>query len=171
MTRIRSPRPCAGRPSTSRRSTRLVDASGSRPFFGTTTGGGGLFVKVLGRERSSDLLFRFYRWLRFRGLGDEAIASSLKQSIEHEALVSELAAERRHPHPRLLGVTEVDADRLALAFVRINGSSLDGVPAERLTDEVLRGSGAWSPTCIGPGSPTATCAWPISSSTTTARPG
>ena len=33
--------------------------------------------KVLGREeRSSDLLFRFYRWLRFRGLGDEAIASS-----------------------------------------------------------------------------------------------
>ena len=46
---------------------------------------------------------------------------------------------RRHPHPRLLGVTEVDADRLALAFVRINGSSLDGVPAERLTDEVLRG--------------------------------
>ena len=46
-----------------------VDARGSRPFFGTTTGGGGLFVKVLGREeRSSDLLFRFYRWLRFRGL-------------------------------------------------------------------------------------------------------
>ena len=30
--------------------------------------------------------------MRFRGLGDEAIASSLKQSIEHEALVSELAA-------------------------------------------------------------------------------
>jgi len=43
-------------------------------------------------ERTSDLLFRFYRWLRFRGLGDEAIASSLKQSIEHEALVSALAA-------------------------------------------------------------------------------
>ena len=116
------------------------------------------FVKVLGREERSKLssLFRFYRWLRFRGLG-EAIASSLKQSIEHEALVSELAAgDGIRGTPRLLGVTEVDADRLALAFVRINGSSLDGVPAERLTDEVLRGSGAWSPTCIGPGSPTAT---------------
>ena len=117
-----------------------VDARGSRPFFGTTAGGGGLFVKVLGREeRSSDLLFRFYRWLRFRGLGDEAIASSLKQSIEHEALVSALAADDGIRTPRLLGVTEVDADRLALAFVRINGSSLDGVPAEQLTDEVLRG--------------------------------
>jgi undecaprenyl-diphosphatase len=117
-----------------------VDARGSRPFFGTTTGGGGLFVKVLGREeRSSDLLFRFYRWLRFRGLGDEAIASSLKQSIEHEALVSALAAGDGIRTPRLLAVTEVDADRLALAFVRISGSSLDGVPAERLTDEVLRG--------------------------------
>jgi uncharacterized protein (TIRG00374 family) len=117
-----------------------VDARGSRPFFGTTTGGSGVFVKVLGREeRSSDLLFRFYRWLRFRGLGDEAIASSLKQSIEHEAMVSALAAGDGIRTPRLLGVTGIDADRLALAFVRIGGSSLDGVPAERLTDEVLRG--------------------------------
>jgi glycosyltransferase 2 family protein len=116
-----------------------VDARGSRPFFGTTAGGG-VFVKVLGREeRSSDLLFRFYRWLRFRGLGDEAIASSLKQSIEQEALVSALAADGGIRTPRLLGVTEVDADRLALAFARIRGSSLDGVPAGRLGDEVLRG--------------------------------
>jgi glycosyltransferase 2 family protein len=117
-----------------------VDARGSRPFFGTTVDGGGLFIKVLGREeRSSDLLFRFYRWLRFRGLGDEAIASSLKQSIEHEAMVSALAAGDGIRTPRLLAVTEIDADRLALAFVRINGSSLDGVPAERLTDAVLQG--------------------------------
>jgi uncharacterized protein (TIRG00374 family) len=117
-----------------------VDARGSRPFFGTTTAGGGLFVKVLGRdERSSDLLFRFYRWLRFRGLGDEAIASSLKQSIEHEALVSALAAGDGIRTPRLLAVTAVDADRLALAFARIQGSSLDGVRPERLTDDVLRG--------------------------------
>jgi undecaprenyl-diphosphatase len=117
-----------------------VDARGSRPFFGTAAGGGGVFVKVLGREeRSSDLLFRFYRWLRFRGLGDEAIASSLKQSIEQEALVSALAAGDGVRTPRLLGVTEVDADRLALAFARIEGSPLDDVPAERLGDEALRG--------------------------------
>jgi len=117
-----------------------VDARGSRPFFGTMADGGGVFVKVLGREeRSSDLLFRFYRWLRFRGLGDEAIASSLKQSIEHEALVSALAADDGILTPRLLGVAEVDADRLALAFVRIEGSSLDDVPVERLGDGVLRG--------------------------------
>ena len=49
-TRIRSPRPCAGRPSTSARSTRPPSTPGGRPFFRTTTGGGGLFVKVLGRE-------------------------------------------------------------------------------------------------------------------------
>jgi glycosyltransferase 2 family protein len=117
-----------------------VDARGSRPFFGTMAGGDGVFVKVLGREeRSSDLLFRFYRWLRFRGLGDEVVASSLKQSIEHEAMVAALAAGDGIRTPRLLGVTEIDADRLALAFVRIEGSSLDGVPAERLTDDVLRG--------------------------------
>ena len=96
-----------------------VDARRSRPFFGTTAGGG-VFVKVLGREeRSSDLLFRFYRWLRFRGLGDEVIASSLKQSIEQEALVAALAAEDGIRTPRLLGVTEVYTDRLALAFARV----------------------------------------------------
>jgi glycosyltransferase 2 family protein len=117
-----------------------VDARSSRPFYGTTAGGDGIFVKVVGREeRSNDLLFRFYRWLRFRGLGDEAIASSLKQSIEQEALVAALAAGDGVRTPRLLGVTEIDADRLALAFVRISGSSLDDVPAERLTDEILRG--------------------------------
>jgi hypothetical protein len=50
--------------------------------------------------------------LRFRGLGDEAVASSLKQSIEHEALVSAPAADDGIRTARLLGVTEVDADRL-----------------------------------------------------------
>jgi tRNA A-37 threonylcarbamoyl transferase component Bud32 len=77
--------------------------------------------------------------LRFRGLGDEAIASSLKQSIEQEALVSLLAAGHGIRTPRLLDVSEIDANRLALAVVRIQGSSLDAVPAERLTDEVLQG--------------------------------
>jgi len=77
--------------------------------------------------------------LRFRGLGDEAIASSLKQSIEQEALVSLLAAGHGIRTPRLLDVSEIDANRLALAFARIQGSSLDAVPAERLTDEVLQG--------------------------------
>ena len=111
-----------------------------RPGAVCTAGGDGVFVKVLGREEhSSDLLFRFYRWLRFRGLGDEAIASSLKQSIEQEALVSLLAAGHGIRTPRLLDVSEIDANRLALAFVRIQGSSLDAVPAERLTDEVLQG--------------------------------
>jgi undecaprenyl-diphosphatase len=149
-----------------------VDARGSRPFYGTRDDGSGVFVKVLGREeRSSDLLFRLYRWLRFRGLGDEAIASSLKQSIEHEALVAALAADDGVRTPRLLGVAEVDADRLALAFIRIEGSSLDGVPVERLGDEVLREIWQLVAELHGPGSPIATCAWPTSSSTTTASPG
>jgi hypothetical protein len=51
-------------------------------------------------------------------------------------MVAALAAGDGIRTPRLLGVTEIDADRLALAFVRIEGSSLDGVPAERLTDDV-----------------------------------
>lgn len=115
-----------------------VDARGSTPFFAETGDGGGLFVKVLGREeRSSDLLFRFYRWLRFRGLGDETIAASLKQTVEHEAMVSLLAAAEGVRTPRLLAVAALDRGRFGLAFERIAGQSLDQVNAALLTDEVL----------------------------------
>ena len=72
-----------------------------RPGAVCTAGGDGVFVKVLGREeRSSDLLFRFYRWLRFRGLGDEAIASSLNQSIGQETLPGRMSTSAR-PSKRL----------------------------------------------------------------------
>ena len=40
--------------------------------------------------------------------------------------------------PALLVVTEVDAERLALAFARVPRRSLDVVPPEQLPDDVLR---------------------------------
>ena len=44
-----------------------VDARGSAPWFAETADGDRVFVKVLGSEhRAADLLYRIYRWLRFR---------------------------------------------------------------------------------------------------------
>jgi undecaprenyl-diphosphatase len=75
-----------------------LDARGSTPWFAEGTDGRRLFVKSLGRdERSADLLFRLYRRLLPRDLGDERGYLSLRRAVEHEALVA-LAAR---PHRRL----------------------------------------------------------------------
>ena len=66
-----------------------VDARGSTPYFGVTESGDELFVKALGEdERSADLLFRFYRRIRHRDLGDEKPFNTLRRAVEHEALVA-----------------------------------------------------------------------------------
>ena len=66
-----------------------VDARGSTPYFGVAEGGGELFVKALGDdERSADLMFRLYRRIQPRDLGDEQPFSTLRRAVEHEALVA-----------------------------------------------------------------------------------
>ena len=49
----------------------LATAKGSRPFEATTGDGRALFVKVFGSDqRDADLLYRAYRGIRLRGVGD-----------------------------------------------------------------------------------------------------
>ena len=68
-----------------------VDARGSIPWFATCDDGSQLFVKVLGADqRAAALLFQFYRLLRLRNVGDERPFSSLRRTVEHEALVLSL---------------------------------------------------------------------------------
>src|SRR3954451_6212762 len=66
-----------------------VDARGSTPYLATGADGTQLFVKALGAdERSADLMFRIYRGVQPRHLGDERPFSSLRRMVEHEALVA-----------------------------------------------------------------------------------
>ncbi|MEA2702986.1 MAG: hypothetical protein QOD63_931, partial [Actinomycetota bacterium] len=119
-----------------------VDAGGSTPYFADAGDGRRLFVKVLSdEERSADLLFRLYRWARFRNLGDERPFSSLKQEVEHEALCALGARDVGVRTPRMVVVAIVGASENAmlLAYERLDGSSLDGAAAGQLTDAVLEG--------------------------------
>lgn len=117
-----------------------VDARGSTPYFATTTDGTRLFVKVLGsEERAADLLFRMYRFLRFKNVGDDRPFSSLRRAIEHEALIALLARDVGIRTPRLRAIVDVGSDSMLLAYDMIDGSSLDGVPDEQLTDELMHG--------------------------------
>lgn len=117
-----------------------VDARGSTPYFATLTDGSGLFVKVLGnQERAADLLFRIYRFLRFRDVGDDRPFSSLRRTIEHEALVALMARDIGVRTPRLRGVVDVGADSMLLAYDLVDGRSIDGLTDEEITDEMMAG--------------------------------
>ncbi len=115
-----------------------VDARGSSPWFATTADGQRLFVKVLGSgHRAADLLFRLYRWLRFRHPGDRRPYVSLRRAVEHEALGSLQASNRGIPTPRFLAIADVGGDGMMLTYQAVHGRSLDSLPAEALTDERL----------------------------------
>ena len=117
-----------------------VDARGSTPYFATLDDGTGLFVKVLGsEERSADLLFRSYRFLRLKDVGDDRPFSSLRRTIEHEALVALMARDVGVLTPRLRGVVDVGTDSMLLAYRQVDGRSLDGLADDEVTDELMRG--------------------------------
>jgi uncharacterized membrane protein YbhN (UPF0104 family)/tRNA A-37 threonylcarbamoyl transferase component Bud32 len=138
ITAIRAALVSAGLP-TSEVHVATVDARGSTPYFGTLVDGTGVFVKVLGsEERAADLLFRAYRFLRFKNIGDDRPFSSLRRTIEHEALVALIARDVGVRTPRLRGVVDVGGDSMLLAYEMIGGGSLDGVPDEVVTDELMR---------------------------------
>ncbi len=115
-----------------------VDARGSTPYFATTADGDGLFVKVLGdEERAADLLFRSYRFLRFKDVGDGRPFSSLRRTVEHEALIALLARDLGVRTPRLRGVAGVGSDSMLLAYDLIDGRSLDSLDPTQIDDGVL----------------------------------
>jgi undecaprenyl-diphosphatase len=116
-----------------------VDARGSTPYFATLDDGGGLFVKVLGEDqRAADLLFRAYRFVRLKGVGDYRPFSSLRRTVEHEALLSLFARDGGIRTPRLRGVVDVGMDSMVLAYDQVDGSSFDRLPDEQVTDDLMR---------------------------------
>ena len=115
-----------------------VDARGSSPYFGATTDGTKLFVKALGEdERSADLMFRWYRRLAPRDLGDEKADASLRRTVEHEALVALAVREMGVRTPSFVAFAQAEPNGFVLAYEQIAGKSFDRVP--EMTDEALAG--------------------------------
>jgi undecaprenyl-diphosphatase len=115
-----------------------VDARGSTPYFGETTDGHKLFVKALGNdERSADLLFRLYRRVLPRDLGDEKAFSTLRRAVEHEALVALAARDVGIRTPRLVAFATAEPDACVLAYEAIAGRSFDRLDEAEVTDAVL----------------------------------
>jgi glycosyltransferase 2 family protein len=115
-----------------------VDARGSTPYFGKTADGQPLFVKALGEDqRSADLMFRLYRMVNRRDLGDERPFSSLRRAVEHEAMVALAARDLGIRTPRLVAFASAEPNSFVLAYEAVEGKSLDRVEPADMTDDVL----------------------------------
>ncbi len=115
-----------------------VDARGSTPYFGLAESGDELFVKALGDdERNADLLFRLYRRIQPRDLGDEKPFSTLRRAVEHEALVALAARDLQVITPRLRAFASAEPNGYVLAYDKVDGKSLDRLEPAELTDSML----------------------------------
>jgi uncharacterized protein (TIRG00374 family) len=117
-----------------------VEAKGSRPFIAATAEDGvPLFIKVLGSDqRDADLLYRAYRFIRLRNIGDTRPAASLIQAVENQALVAVMAMRAGVAVPAIRQVIKTADGSALLVTERVNGSSLDRFPVERVSDTLLR---------------------------------
>ena len=116
-----------------------VAAKGSRPFTAATQDGRALFIKVLGADqRDADLLYRAWRFIRLRDVGDTRPAASLIQAAEHQALVAVMAQRAGVAVPAVRQVITTADGSAVLAMDRVDGRSLDLIPARRVDDAMLR---------------------------------
>ena len=117
----------------------LRPAKGSRPFRATAGDGRALFVKVFGSDqRDADLLYRAYRGIRLRGVGDTGPAASLFRAVEHEALVAVMAERAGVAVPHVGQVVKAGDGSVLLTMELIPGRSLDDIPVGGITDELAR---------------------------------
>ena len=115
-----------------------VDARGSTPYFGVASDEAKLFVKALGDdERSADVLFRLYRRFTPRDFGDEKPFTTLRRTVEHEALVALAARDLGVRTPRLRAFATAHPNGYVLAYDAIDGQSLDRLDDGEITDGVL----------------------------------
>ncbi len=115
----------------------LGTAKGSRPFAAVTGDGRALFVKVFGSDqRDADLLYRAWRGIRLRGVGDTRPAASLFKAVEHEALLAVMAERAGVAVPHVGQVIRAGDGSVLLTMELVAGQCLDEVPADRITDQL-----------------------------------
>jgi uncharacterized membrane protein YbhN (UPF0104 family) len=116
-----------------------IRTKGSRPFTAVTDDGRRLFIKALGSDqRDADLLYRAYRFARLRDVGDNWPAASAIRAVEHQALVGVMAERAGVRVPRVERVIKADDGTALLVMGRVDGQSLGQLPADRISDDLLR---------------------------------
>ncbi len=117
-----------------------VETKGSRPFVAVTDAGRPLFIKAIGADqRDADLLYRAYRFARLRDVGDTWPAASRIHAVEHQALAGIVAERAGVLVPHVERVIKAADGTALLVMERVDGCSLEQVPAPEISDKLLHG--------------------------------
>jgi undecaprenyl-diphosphatase len=115
-----------------------VVSKGSRPFAAAAVDGRRWFIKALGSDqRDADLLYRAYRAVRLRNVGDTRPAASLFHAVEHQALVGVMAERAGVFVPSVERVIRAGDGTALLVMEWVDGSSLEQLPTDWITDDLL----------------------------------
>lgn len=110
-----------------------------RRYHVTLEDGPPLDVTVVDREQQAHgFFYRVWRRLALRGITQRRSLQSLRQALEQEALLAYAAIAAGANAPRLIATSELGPDAVMLVYEHIGGRSLDTLPDEEITDELMR---------------------------------
>ena len=99
-------------------------------------------MTVVDREQQAQgFFYRVWRRLTLRGITQRRSLQSLRQALEQEALLAYAAIAAGANAPKLIATSELGPDAVMLVYEHIGGRTLDSLPDEEITDDLLRG--AW----------------------------
>ncbi|MGW0815417.1 lysylphosphatidylglycerol synthase domain-containing protein [Streptomyces viridiviolaceus] len=112
-----------------------------RRYFVTLEDGPPLDVTVVDREQQAQgFFYRAYRNLTLRGFATRSSLQSLRQALEQEALLAYAAIAAGANAPKLIATSELGPDAVMLVYEHTGGRTLDSLPDEEITDDLLRGT-------------------------------
>ncbi|QEU91974.1 TIGR00374 family protein [Streptomyces kanamyceticus] len=110
-----------------------------RRYFVTLEDGPPLDVTVIDREQQAQgFFYRVWRRLTLRGITQRRSLQSLRQALEQEALLAYAAIAAGANAPKLIATSELGPDAVMLVYEHTGGRSLDSLPDDAVTDELLR---------------------------------
>ncbi|MFE2732054.1 lysylphosphatidylglycerol synthase domain-containing protein [Streptomyces sp. NPDC059349] len=110
-----------------------------RRYFVTLEDGPPLDVTIVDREQQAQgFFYRVWRRLTLRGITTGRSLQSLRQALEQEALLAYAAIAAGANAAKLIATSELGPDAVMLVYEHTGGRSLDSVPDEEITDELLR---------------------------------
>ncbi|WP_328553575.1 MULTISPECIES: lysylphosphatidylglycerol synthase transmembrane domain-containing protein [unclassified Streptomyces] len=110
-----------------------------RRYFVTLEDGPPLDVTVVDREQQAQgFFYRVWRRLTLRGITTRRSLQSLRQALEQEALLAYAAIAAGANAPKLIATSELGPDAVMLVYEHTGGHTLDSLPDELITDDLLR---------------------------------
>ncbi|MEU3959254.1 lysylphosphatidylglycerol synthase domain-containing protein [Streptomyces buecherae] len=119
------------------------NADRGRRYLVTLEDGPPLDVTVVDREQQAQgFFYRTWQRLALRSITQRRRGlQSLRQALEQEALLAYAAIAAGANAPKLIATSELGPDAVMLVYEHTGGRTLNALPDERITDELLEG--AW----------------------------